>query len=388
MQSAPTCRSDGEPIQQQIRNPRCNAAPKLRWDIFCEMIDNLGDLGVCWRLACNLAARAQSVRLWIDNASSLAWMAPAGHGWVEVRAWPKHALELQTVEPGDVLVETFGCSPPPCSLAHFFGADKDRAACVPDRPKRWINVEHLTAESFAERSHGLPSPVQHGPGKGRARHFFYPGFTQKTGGLLREVDLLQRKAQFHRLDWLAGMGIPHAGERLIALFCYEPAALAALLDHLAQDAQPTHLLVTADRSAAAVRHVLQRESARGSLRIGFLPRLSQLDFDHLLWATDLNFVRGEDSLVRALWAGKPFVWQAYPQHDGVHHIKLEALLQTLQLPAPLATWHRLWNADRAPDALPPLMLEHWQPAMQAASARLLAQPDLATQLLQFVDGKS
>ena len=71
--------------------------------------------------------------------------------------------------------------------------------------------------------------------------------------------------------------------------------------------------------------------------------LQQPDFDHLLWAGDLNFVRGEDSLVRALWAGAPFVWQIYPQDDGAHHVKLEAFLDWLGAPPSLRQFHRSWN---------------------------------------------
>ncbi|HET7526824.1 MAG TPA: elongation factor P maturation arginine rhamnosyltransferase EarP, partial [Burkholderiaceae bacterium] len=48
---------------------RHNAA--VRWDLFCRVIDNLGDAGVCWRLASDLAARGQQVRLVIDDASPL-----------------------------------------------------------------------------------------------------------------------------------------------------------------------------------------------------------------------------------------------------------------------------------------------------------------------------
>ena len=60
----------------------------------------------------------------------------------------------------------------------------------------------------------------------------------------------------------------------------------------------------------------------------------------MLWACDVNFVRGEDSLVRALWAGKPLVWHIYPQHDDAHDAKLEAFLDWLQAPASLRAFHR------------------------------------------------
>ena len=29
----------------------------MQWDVFVRVIDNYGDVGVCWRLACGLAAR-------------------------------------------------------------------------------------------------------------------------------------------------------------------------------------------------------------------------------------------------------------------------------------------------------------------------------------------
>ena len=31
----------------------------MLWDLFCRVIDNHGDLGVCWRLARDLAARGE-----------------------------------------------------------------------------------------------------------------------------------------------------------------------------------------------------------------------------------------------------------------------------------------------------------------------------------------
>ena len=59
------------------------------WDIFCTVIDNHGDLGVCWRLTRQLLAQGQSVRLWVDDASALAWMAPDAHDLphLQVRPW-------------------------------------------------------------------------------------------------------------------------------------------------------------------------------------------------------------------------------------------------------------------------------------------------------------
>lgn len=344
--------------------------PTLLWDVYCRVIDNLGDAGVCWRLAVNLAQRGQRVRLVIDDAAPLAFMAPAGEPGVEVLPWPGPAT------PGDLVVEAFGCDPPAENIA---------AMARRKPPPLWLNLEYLSAEAYVERSHRLPSPQFSGPGAGLRKWFFYPGFTPATGGLLREPGLLSRRAAFDRHAWLQAQGQPplRPGERVIVLFCYDNAALPALLADLAQPAAaPTRLLLTPGPAQRQVAALWPQPPA--AVQVHALPWLTQPGFDELLWAADLNFVRGEDSLVRALWAGTPFVWQAYPQEDGAHAAKLQALAQRLQLPAEVAELWRAWNGLQATWPGLPTLTGPWASAVRQATAALAAQPDLATQLLDFV----
>ena len=339
----------------------------MRWDIFCKVIDNHGDAGVCWRVAAELAARGHAVRLWMDDTAMLQWMAPQGAPGVDVVPWTEPAPDLA---PGDVAVEAFGCDPPPAFVARM-------AALA--TPPAWLNLEYLSAEPYVERSHGLPSPVLHGPGAGLVKHFFYPGFSPRTGGLLREQDLAQRRAAFDRAAWLRQRGVdPQA--RVLSLFCYEPAALGQLLRQLARDATPTELLVTAGRAAAAVR--AQSGAEGGALRVHFLPLMSQREYDHLLWSCDLNFVRGEDSIVRALLAGAPAIWQIYPQQDDAHHAKLDAFLDWLRPPSGLRDFFRVWNGV-VPGPLPALDGAGWGQAARGAFDRAQALPELVGELVRF-----
>ncbi|WBY01652.1 elongation factor P maturation arginine rhamnosyltransferase EarP [Ramlibacter tataouinensis] len=344
----------------------------MYWDIFCKVIDNHGDIGVCWRVASGLAERGEAVRLWVDDASALAWMAPDGHPRVQVLPW----AECRTARPGDVVVEAFACELEPAFVAAI--AERTRAT---GRQPAWINLEYLSAEAWVERCHGLPSPVLSGPGRGLTKHFFHPGFSAATGGLVREPDLPERQAAFDRQAWLRARGIDWRGERLLSLFCYEPPGLHALLDALARSAQPTRLLVTAGRADAAVRQWLAGHSRVGSLVLDGLPLMPQSSFDELLWACDLNLVRGEDSLVRALWAGQPLVWNIYPQHDDAHLAKLDAFLDWLGAPPSLRAFHAGWNRPQQP--LPAIDIDGWRPAVQQARRRLLALPDLVSELMRF-----
>ncbi|WP_295644837.1 elongation factor P maturation arginine rhamnosyltransferase EarP [uncultured Methylibium sp.] len=363
--------------------------PSLQWDLFCRVIDNHGDLGVCWRLARRLAALGQRVRLWVDDASALAWMAPQGAAGVETMPWRDPTAPER---PGDVVVEAFGCDPP----AGFV-----EAMAAADPAPVWINLEYLSAERAAERNHGLPSPQLHGPGAGLCKWFFYPGFSPATGGLLREEGLASDRDRFEPVAWLAGLGIdalPHA--RRISLFCYEQAALAATLARWRQAS--TQLLVTPGFAARQVAGVLGVGGAPGTvarqdaLRVHFLPWLTQDDYDRLLWSCDLNLVRGEDSLVRALWAARPFVWQLYPQCDGAHGPKLEAFLDDHLAGAPtdlalsLGAVFRHWNGLAAPPAAEPAP-GPWQAWSREREARLAtalsARGDLGSQLYRYALSK-
>jgi uncharacterized repeat protein (TIGR03837 family) len=337
----------------------------MHWDLFCRVIDNFGDIGVCWRLAADLGARGEAVRLWVDDATALAWMAPHGAAGVTVVRWDD-AAAASPPEPGDVVIEAFGCDPP---------TDFVERMAARTRPPVWINLEYLSAEDYVERSHGLPSPQ----GNGLTKWFYYPGFTERTGGLLREPGLTDARLSFDRAAWLAAHGIDaRPGERIVSLFCYANPALPALLDDLAQ--APTLLLATPGAAQRALG------ADRGGLRVQALPWLPQPDYDRLIWACDLNFVRGEDSFVRAQWAGAPFVWQIYPQHDAVHAAKLDAFLQRCGAGTELHDLTFAWNGlapwpARWPDPA------GWQATCARWREGLLARPDLTTALIGFARDK-
>jgi uncharacterized repeat protein (TIGR03837 family) len=331
----------------------------MRWSLFCRVIDNYGDAGFCLRLARELQAHGEQVELFIDDARPLAWMQAAG---VPVQPWPDDAAQPRL---GEVVIEAFGCELPPGVLARI-------AATRP----LWINLEYLSAEAYVERSHGLPSPQMGGPAAGCVKRFCYPGFTAGTGGLLCEAGLDSAWRAHDASAWWQRMGLePQPGERQVSLFAYPDAPLAALLAALAD--APTRLLVSPG---------LQLPETPPGLRVQPLPWLSQADYDRLLWSCDLNLVRGEDSFVRAQWAGRPFLWHIYRQQDGAHRAKLEAFLR---LHGGDPTPWRAWIEADSP-ALPIAALFS-DTARQHALAwreRLLRGPELVTTLLSWATGKA
>lgn len=369
-----------------------------RWDIFCSVVDNYGDIGVTWRLARQLAAeQGHAVRLWVDELCAFVRLCPEAsldaqcQHWsgVEVRQW---AEPFPAVEPAQVVIEAFACQLP---------ASYIEAMTVSDTRRLWLNLEYLSAEDWVGGCHGLPSPQ---PG-GLQKFFFFPGFVEGTGGLLREADLLARRRSFQadaraQQAFLQSLGVVREpGARLISLFAYENTGLAGWLDALAADPQPTQLLVPQGKILADLQTWLGEgplapgdHSRRGNLLIHVLPFVAQDDYDRLLWCCDLNAVRGEDSFIRAQWAGRPLLWHIYPQEEGAHWDKLEAFLAIYsadlvpEIAVAQAEFWRAWNAGEGMEAAWPALLAAW-PALQRHAEQWCdqqaARSDLATALEQF-----
>ncbi len=334
---------------------------RATWDIFCNVIDNYGDIGIAWRLARGLVKEHKlAVRLWVDDLQAFQRIWPAiaidmeqqvCEG-VNVCAWRTPFVET---EPAQVVIEAFGCALPESYLTAM-------SECSP--PPVWINLEYLSAEPWVAEHHGLPSPHPRLP---LTKYFYFPGYTPDTGGLLVEAGWADKRAAFLATSLPAfwrqlGMEMPVADEIRVSLFAYENPALPALLDAWAADGRPVTCLVPEGRvvpQLAAWLAVAEVEAGevyqRGGLRLHILPFSDQDTYDHLLWACHLNFVRGEDSCVRAQWAARPMVWQAYPQAEQAHWDKLNALLMQYTAGMARAPAHavselwRSWNgmADTA-----------------------------------------
>lgn len=329
----------------------------ITWDIFCKVVDNFGDAGVCWRLARILhREHGLHVRLWIDDLATLHALHPALDAAVPLQQidgitvchWQDSALPDEAA----AVIEAFGCGLPEGYVA---------AMAASARPPLWIVLEYLSAESWVDEHHGLSSPHPRLP---LPRYFFFPGFTSGTGGLLREADLQSRRAAFDdaaRQAFWRDMGFADTARDALAvsLFAYADAPVAELLAAMAQDAAPVVVALPGGALQQMVRTFFGVAAddrgpwRRGALEVRVLPFLPQTRYDDLLWACDLNFVRGEDSFVRAQWAAQPLVWQPYRQDDGAHQRKLQAFLSRYDqglapaAAAALGEFWRCWNGDPA-----------------------------------------
>jgi uncharacterized repeat protein (TIGR03837 family) len=331
------------------------------WDIFCSVVDNFGDAGIAWRLARILASEhGVRARLYVDSLATLSRLVPDVDaarerqriGGVQLCAWGGPAAPFAQADPGAVVIEAFGCGLPQSFLA---------AMAAQARPPLWINLEYLSAEAWIEDCQGLAS--RH-PSLPLTRYFFFPGFTPSSGGLLRERDLFAqrdawrsdpaaRAALWRSLD----APLPDPDASVVSLFCYPHAPVEELLDAWSGGEQRVTCIVPEGVAAPGLERWTGgslspgRPYTRGRLVLARVPFMPQDDYDRLLWSCDVNFVRGEDSFVRAQWAARPLVWNVYPQAEDAHRLKLDAFLARYQAKlgtvdaTALAALARAWNAS-------------------------------------------
>jgi uncharacterized repeat protein (TIGR03837 family) len=357
-----------------------------RWDIFCKVIDNFGDIGVCWRLAKQLHDEyALDVRLWVDDlnvASKIVTSLDASRdsqkiNGVEVCLWRDEA-SFVNVMPADVVIEAFACELPSPFIRNM----------VAQKPI-WLNLEYLSAEAWVDNFHAK-SAIH--PATGLRKTFFFPGFTNKTGGLIREKNLIAKreaaKAEFKRLPSLQ-----------VSLFCYPHAPLQSLLHAMAEGEHSVECFVPKGSAIGKIAEFFGRAQIevgdtlnKQQMTLTVLPFLTQEEYDQLLWCCDLNFVRGEDSWIRALWSAQPFIWQTYPQDESLHLTKLDAFLDKYQAKQDdvLYEFHHAWLDTEITPKLwnqlitgLPALKEH----AELQTQKFEQQADLAAKLVIFTKNK-
>ncbi|MBC3831282.1 elongation factor P maturation arginine rhamnosyltransferase EarP [Undibacterium amnicola] len=388
-------------IQTQFHPP---SSPSTSLALFCKVIDNFGDIGICWRLARQLSNEHQiTVTLWVDDLISFKKICPELDVETErqivqnihVRHWRNQDAYFEITEIADIVIEFFGCDIPPNYIATM-------SKCQP-KPV-WLNLEGLSAEEWVEGCHTLPSSHPQYP---LTKYFFFPGFTYQTGGLLLENNLIKEREQFVHAatqvnDFLKQLGLTpeEMNSFKVSMFCYPHAPLSTLFDTWKQSNEAITCLVPAGVANEAVSVFLESDAIpganrkRGNLTLRVIPFVPQNAYDKLLWSCDLNFVRGEDSFVRAQWAGKAFIWHIYPQDENLHHKKLQAFLNAHTAESTSSRRFALaWNAALTESDWSDLWLTYRKDLTEIQSLSLMWQQkiqsigDMTSNLLSFINSK-
>jgi len=186
-----------------------------------------------------------------------------------------------------------------------------------------INYEYFSAEQWVDDFH-----LRESINKKYKKIFYIPGVGEHSGVPIFGIN----DKGLYRPESL--------DTKTINFFCYFNENIEASVKVLRTNF-PQYDSVLHDR--------FDKDKSRGKNLLSFN------DFDKALSNSLINFVRGEDSLIRAILAGSPFIWQPYIQENGLHITKLNAFLDHyfISLPQQLREIFLIWNNQS-------LNFEHWR----------------------------
>ncbi|MDO5352924.1 MAG: elongation factor P maturation arginine rhamnosyltransferase EarP [Succinatimonas sp.] len=279
--------------------------------IFCDVIDNFGDAGFCLRLSRDLC-KFYNVTLFCNNLDVLKKITnkeDLSLSKLQICSWIDSNDSYQVP---NIVIEAFSCRAPDYLIEKY-----------KKTPPLIIELEYLTAEPFADDCHGLTSFSD-----GLPRYFFFPGFTSKTGGLIFETEFIESVNKFPNIST--------SSTKKLTLFSYHEANYKSLIKALSKSKFNFEINVFEGLQLEAINKNLNTNLHIGesitidNLNFKVQPMVSQREYDQMLISSDLNLVRGEDSIVRAMFCGKPFLWNIYPQKEDAHKFKLEALFARMK----------------------------------------------------------
>ena len=279
-------------------------------DIFCEVIDNYGDVGVAYRLARELKRIYPNKELrFIINQTEELNLIKKNDDIIVINYKDVDKIE----QPADLVIETFACNIPEIYM--------DKALKT---SKLMINLEYFSSEDWVDDFHLQESFL----GGNLKKYFFIPGLSEKSGGIILDKEFLDRKnkVQENREYYLKQFNIDENYDLIISVFSYEKN-FDNFLKTLQKLDKKVLLLLLSEKTQKNFIKYFDNNDYYDKIKAVKLPFFTYDKYEKLLALCDINLVRGEDSFVRALLLAKPFLWHIYPQDENAHIIKLESFLE-------------------------------------------------------------
>lgn len=279
-------------------------------DIFCQVIDNYGDVGVAYRLAREFKRvyPNKKLRFVINQIEELNLIRKSEN--IEVILYK----DISKIEnSADLIIESFGCEIP-----------KEYMDKALKKSKLIINLEYFSAEKWVDDFHLQESFL----GGNLKKYFFIPGLSEKSGGILLDNEFLQRKkkVEANKEYYLEKFGIKEKYDLIGSVFSYKKN-FDSLIEELKKLDKKIILLILSEKTQKNFIKYFDNGNNYDKIEFVKLPFFTYDKYEELLALCDFNLVRGEDSFVRALLLGKPFLWHIYPQDENTHIKKLESFLE-------------------------------------------------------------
>lgn len=288
--------------------------------VLCKVVDNFGDIGVVWRLCCQLSNQIKKenltskINLIVDDLASFNKICNSVDSNksfqivdnINIFNWNDEKLCYDEFSKNDgenlsVILEVFQCGRPSWMEKILFEDKLNRTVQI-------IMIDYLTAEKYAEDFHCLQSLTRSSKVQ---KVNFMPGFTNKTGGLIIDSEWEQL--------------CDYKNNKTLLCFTYD-RNWDALANACKKSNYIEKVLIAPGKGFDSLK-----KSFYSDLKIEELSFMNQNEWDKMLKNCGVLIIRGEESMSRACLSGIPFVWHAYPQSDEYQLIKVRALLERMSV---------------------------------------------------------
>jgi hypothetical protein len=262
----------------------------IKVDIFSRFIDNYGDLTIPVRLANGLSDKYDvSVNLYISMKDNTRRILSNNQINSNIAIIDIDNMD-EYQEPNNKIISIFDTKLPISYINNI------------PRNAMLINYEYFSAETWVDDFHLQTSPVD----KRYEKIFYFPGLTIKSGSPIYCIPKLNKPKITMNLN-----------NFLINIFSYPSEGITRSLKSLDRiDIKTQCNLFDSNLSMSLV-----------NIELNNVDFCSFEVFDQYLNEGNINFIRGEDSLIRAILSGSIFIWQPYAQEEGEHLKKLNAFLE-------------------------------------------------------------
>ena len=294
--------------------------------VLCKVVDNFGDIGVVWRLCCQLSNQIKKenftskINLIVDDLASFNKICNSVDvnksfqivDNINIFNWNDEKLCYDEFSKNDgenlsVILEVFQCGRPSWMEKILFEDKLQRTVKI-------IMIDYLTAEKYAEDFHCLQSLTRSSKVQ---KVNFMPGFTNKTGGLIIDSEWEQL--------------CDYNNNKTLLCFTYD-RNWDALANACKKSNYIEKVLIAPGKGFESLKKSFYSNFIKDSnLKIEELSFMNQNEWDKMLKNCGVLFIRGEESMSRACLSGIPFVWHAYPQSDEYQLIKVRALLERMSV---------------------------------------------------------
>ncbi|MDD3144831.1 MAG: elongation factor P maturation arginine rhamnosyltransferase EarP [Candidatus Gracilibacteria bacterium] len=276
----------------------------MKIDFYVDVVDNFGDLGFALNLAFIMLKNDNSYEITLFSNDEKLFKNMLKKNDMISKIKYHELSEIGLYEPSSLIFNFFDRKIDFDYLNSF------------DKNIKLINFGYFLLHTGVEKLH-----LTNYSTKNVDITHFIPSLLDLTGGVLinKSDEISSREQYFDLISKKYNLSFPNLdGKKIVSIFVYKNT-LDKIINHINLSKKDDTFFLIFGHSNL----ILKNKNAF------VMPFLEIDDYGNFLRYCDINFVRGENSLIQSLIFGKPTIWDIYKENNNAHIEKIDDFLNFL-----------------------------------------------------------